>query len=308
MAENGQVFAPYKMISMMAMTEEYVHGGDLMATLAMCENIMGARLCSANLIGVPLPTQRFDHIKKVTGVKLDTADAGNGLRVASIKNMGTAFGNMCGIEVSNDNHLLYLDNMTRAAMTTGANFFLNPSWSTIMAACYYAKDIPGISFKVSMFLSTQNLMMFRMILNIIEEYRRKDGTTPIAEINLGNAVAPEKFIECHNLLKKHRLDIALAAHIRINSDLGVTNFNWFDNAVKVLESGHDVVIKYESDGECRPYDTVASYFMPQDERELKTETLGEVLYHKVARCDKDAKALMKMGFEVKFAGVAEKNC
>ena len=59
--------------------------------------------------------------------------------------MGTAFGNLGGVEVANDNHLVYLDGVTRAAMETGGDFFLNPVWSTIIAACYYGRDIPNLS-------------------------------------------------------------------------------------------------------------------------------------------------------------------
>ena len=86
-----------------------------------------------------------------------------------LTNQVTFFGNFGGFEVANDNHLVYLDGITRTAKTTGANFFLNPSWSTIIAVCYYGRDIHNLYIKISMMLSTQNLMQLRMLLNIMNE-------------------------------------------------------------------------------------------------------------------------------------------
>ncbi|MFH1226609.1 MAG: hypothetical protein V1701_01745 [Planctomycetota bacterium] len=306
LAERKDILLPLEMISVMPLNDDYVYGGDLTTTLAMCENIMGGHFCASSFLSTPISSRHFDNIHKATGVKIDTADAGNGLRVPVINNMGTVFGNICGVEVGNDNHLVYLDSITRTGLETGASFFLNPSWSTIVAACYYARDIKNFTFKVSMFLSAQNLIQFRMLLNIITAYLRKNKTSPIREINIGNAVSPEKFIECHKILKYTGIkDLSLTAHIRINTDLGRPDFNWFNNAVKVLDSGHDMTIKYESDGECMPDDTVATYFLPRAEREAKAGILGDVLARKVIRCDKDAKAIMKLGHPARFAALSE---
>ncbi|MCK4909326.1 MAG: hypothetical protein KAS70_05460 [Planctomycetes bacterium] len=305
LAENGNVLIPLEQITVMALSDDYIYNGDLMAALGMTENIMGARFCVSNLLGTPLPPKRFENIRKVTGVKIDTVDAGDGLHSLVLKNMGTFFGNFCGVEVGNDNHLVYVDTITRAALETGANFFLNPSWSTIVAACYYGRDIKNMSFKVSMFLSVQNTIQFRMLLNIIREFLREDGTSAVREINIGNAISPEKFVECGEILKEYKIKgISLAAHIRINTDLGDKDFRWFDNAVKVLSCGCDMTIKYESNGECHPEDTIASYFLPKNEREEKVEVLGEVLYNKVVRCDQDAKEIMKLGHKVEFAKIS----
>ncbi|MEK7450298.1 MAG: hypothetical protein AAB019_12550 [Planctomycetota bacterium] len=304
---NGTIFLPNEMISVMPLTDDYVYGGDLLTTLAMTENLMGAKFCSSSLLGTPLPAHRFDRIKKVTGVALDTIDAGNGMSQLKISNMGTFFGNFCGIEVGNDNHLVYLDSITRTALETGSNFFLNPSWATITSALYYTRNIPNISFKISCFLGLHNLIQFRVLLNIIKEFKRKDGTSPIREINLGNAINAEKFIACHDLLKTFGLKgISLTAHICINQDLGCKNFNWFDNALEVLEQGYNLTLKYESDGEGQPDDTIMSYFLPKEDRESKSEVLGDVLYKKVLKCDEDSKKLLKMGYEVKFAEISEK--
>jgi len=305
LAADGTRFLPYEMISVMALTDNYVYGGGLTTTLAMCENLMGAQFCTSSLVGTPLPAKRFNDLYKATGVKIETLDAGNGFRKLRLVNQGTPFGNLCGVEVSNDHHLVYLDSITRTALETGCSFFLNPSWSTIAAACYYGRDIPGIIFKISMLLSTQNTVMLRMLINIMKEYIRKDGTTPIYEINIGNAVSPKKFVECREILDKAGLSkMHLAAHIVINPDLGAPDFNWFDNGVEVLKSGCDIIYKYESDGQSRPYDTMAAYFISEDELEAKAGLIGDVIYHKVVRCDKDAKALMKMGYPVQFAGVS----
>jgi hypothetical protein len=306
LAKDGSVLIPAEMISVMALTDDYVYNGDLLTTLLICENIMGAsKFCAASLVGTPLPPMRFDTISKVTGVKIETVESEKGLRKLQLKNQGTVFGNLAGVEVANDDHLVYIDSITRTAMETGANFFLNPSWSTIVAACYYGRDIPNISFKISMLLAVQNTMQLRMLINIIEEYLREDGSTPVYEINLGNGMSPEKFMECRDILKESGLDdISLAAHIRINPDLGMERFNWFDNAVKVLENGYDITIKYESDGESRPYDTMEAYFISKEEREAKADVIGDVIYHKCVRCDRDARAMMQLGHEARFAQIS----
>jgi len=41
-AENGDVLFPTEMISVVPMTDHYVYSGDLLCTLAMAENIIGA--------------------------------------------------------------------------------------------------------------------------------------------------------------------------------------------------------------------------------------------------------------------------
>jgi hypothetical protein len=308
MSENGDVLFPAEMISVVPMTETYVYGGDLLATLAMTENILGAsKFCSTNLIGTPVLEERFLRLEKATGEKFERADVGNGLSQVLLKNMGTAFGNLGGVEVGNNNHLVYLDGITRAALETGANFFLNPSWSSIVAACYYAREIPNLSFKISMLLSTQNAIQFRMLMNIIKEYLRDDGTTPIYEINIGNAATAETFIQCFHELRDSGLpNIYLAAHLRINPDLGRADFNWTENAFRVLDAGCDLTIKYESDGTSRPYDTMEAYFLSDEERKDKSALIGDVLYHKCLRCDLDAKEIMRRGHKVRFARISSR--
>jgi len=306
--ENGDVLFPTEMISVVGMTDHYVYSGDLLSTLAMAENILGAsKFCSTNLVGTPLPEERFARLEKVTGEKFERRDLGKGVSQIILKNMGTPYGNLGGVEVGNNNHLVYLDGVTRAALETGANFFLNPSWSTIVAACYYAREIPNLSFKISMLLSTQNAIQLRMLLNIFKEYLRDDGTTPIYEINIGNAATAETFIQCFDEIEASGLPkIHLAAHIRINPDLGLADFNWTENAFKVLDAGRDLTIKYESDGESRPYDTMQAYFLSDEERDEKAEMIGDVIYHKCLRCDKDAKEIMKRGHESRFAAISYK--
>ncbi|MCK4301917.1 MAG: hypothetical protein KAW91_04050, partial [candidate division Zixibacteria bacterium] len=195
----------------------------------------------------------------------------------------------------------------RAALETGANFFLNPSWSTIVAACYFGRMIPEVSFKISMLLSTQNVVIFRMLMNIIKEYLRDDGTTPIYEINIGNAASPETFLQCAHDLKASGLPkVTLAAHLRINPDLGMEGFDWTENTHKVLDAGGDITIKYESDGTSRPYDTMEAYFLPDKERDEKAELIGDVVYHKCIRCTKDVEEIMRRGHAAKFARIAHK--
>lgn len=308
-AENRNILFASEMISVVALTDHYVYGGDLLTTLAMSENIMQAsKFCSTNLIGIPIREERFAKIEKITGEKFDRRDLGDGLSQLILKNMGTPFGNLGGVEVGDNNHLIYLDGITWAALETGANFFLNPSWSTIVAACYYGRKIPAISFKISMLLSAQNTIQFRMLMNIIKEYLRDDGTTPIYEINIGNAASAETFIDCARELEASGLpEVSLTAHMRINPDLGMEGFDWTENAHKVLDGGCNITIKYESNGESRPYDTMETYFLSDGERIDKSELIGDVIYHKCIRCDKDVKEIMRRGHEVKFAGIAYKS-
>ena len=307
--ENGTLLFPTEMISVVGLTDDYVYSGDLLATLTMAENLLGAsKFCSTNLLGTPLPEERFARIEKVTGEKFERRDLGNGMSQIILKNMGTAFGNLGGVEVGNNNHLVYLDGITRAALETGGNFYLNPSWSTIVAACYYAREIPNLSFKISMLLSTQNVIQLRMLMNIFKEYLRDDGTTPIYEINIGNASTAANFIQCTKELEESGLPkIYLAAHLRINPDLGMADYDWTENAHKVLDAGCDLTIKYESDGESRPYDTMEAYFLTDEERREKGNLIGDVIYHKCLRCDKDAKDIMRKGHKAEFARASQKD-
>ncbi len=297
------VFVPAEMISVVALTEDYVYNGNLMATLAMAENIMKIdRFCTTNLIGIPLPEKRFKDIEEVTGVKFETEPAGDALVKLTLANQGTFFGNFGGIEVANDNHLVYLDGITRAAKASGANFFLNPSWSTIIAICYYGRDIPNLHVKISMMLATQNLMQFRMLLNIMNEYIKDDMTSPICEINIGNGVSADNFIKCSRELEESGIrGVSLAAHILINTDLGRADFNWFDESLKVLENGRNLTFKYESDGQGRELDTMATYFLSDEERKANALQIGDVIYYKTLQCTKDAMEYMRRRIPVKFA-------
>ncbi len=308
-AEKKDVLFPTEMISVVGLTDHYVYSGDLLATLAMAENILGAsKFCSTNLISTPLPEERFVKIEKITGEKFERRDLGDGVSQLIMKNMGTAFGNLGGVEVGNNNHLVYLDGVLRASMETGNNFFLNPSWSTIVAACYFGRKLPDISFKISMLLSTQNAIQLRMLMNIFKEYLRDDGTTPIYEINIGNAATPETFMQCSDELAAADLPhISLTAHLRINPDLGMENFDWTEAAFKVLKNGYDVTIKYESDGQSRPMDTMEAYFLSDEDRDKHAEEIGNVIYHKCIRCDLDAREMMRRGHRARFARIAHRS-
>jgi hypothetical protein len=305
-AQDGETLVPSEFISVMALSEDYVLNGELITTLAMAENIMGAsKFCNTNLVGTPLSDECYARLEKVTGETFETFVPQAGMRALVLKNMGTVFGNLGGVEVANNNHLVYLDGITRCAVNTGGNFYLNPSWSSIAAACYYARDIKNLTFKISMLLSTQSPMQFRMLLNIVKEYIRADGTTPLYEINLGNGMSPEIFIQCAAELRESRIPgISLAAHLRINPDLGMKDFDWTKNAHKVLASGTNITIKYESDGTSRPMDTMEAYFLPKEDRLQHAQEIGDVIYYKCVRCSKDAKDIMKMGHKAIFADIS----
>jgi hypothetical protein len=140
-----------------------------------------------------------------------------------------------------------------------------------------------------------------MLLNIMKEYIRDDGTTPIYEINCGNGMTPESVIQCSNELKESGIPgVSLAAHLRINPDLGLKDFDWTENAHKVLASGTDLTIKYESDGTSRPMDTMEAYFLGKEDRLANAQQIGDVIYYKCVRCTNDAKDIMKMGHKATF--------
>lgn len=144
-------------------------------------------------------------------------------------------------------------------------------------------------------------------MNIIKEYLREDGTTPIYEINIGNAATAETFIQCSQEMEDSGLPtVYLAAHLRINPDLGMEDFNWTENAFRVFEAGRDLTIKYESDGTSRPYDTMEAYFLSDEERNEKADLIGDVIYHKCIRCDQDAKEIMRRGHKALFAKISYK--
>lgn len=300
---NEPCYAPQEMISVVALTDNYVYNGDLMATLTMAENIMKAsKFCSTNLIGIPQPEARFRELQDVTGEKFVRYECENGICALVLKNQGTVFGNFGGIEVANNNHLIYLDGITRTALATGGDFYLNPSWSTIAAVCYYGRDIPNLHIKVSMLLATQNPVQFRMLLNIISEYIREDGTSPIYEINIGNGATAETFVQCAKELDASGIrGISLAAHIYINPDLGMANFNWTDHMFRVLESGTNMTFKYESDGTAHELDTMATYFVSEEDRDRMSTSIGEVIFNKSLRASKDGRAMMKRGIKAVFA-------
>jgi hypothetical protein len=144
-----------------------------------------------------------------------------------------------------------------------------------------------------------------MLMNIMKEYLRDNGTTPIYEINLGNGQSPEMFIQCARELKESGIPgVSLAAHLRINPDLGMADFDWTDNAYRVLESGTDITIKYESDGTARPMDTMEAYFLSKEDRLNNQEQIGDVIYYKCVRCSQDAKGMMRKGHEAVFAKIS----
>jgi hypothetical protein len=47
-----------------------------------------------------------------------------------------------------------------------------------------------------------------------------------------------------------------------------------------------------------------AYFISDEERNEKAELIGNVLYYKCVRCDKDAKEIMQRGHEARFAKVS----
>ncbi len=306
LAEDKSTLVASEFISVMALTDDYVLNGELLTTLAMAENIMGASMfCNTNMVSTPCTNEVYARLEKITGEKFETWEPEPGYRALILKNMGTAFGNLGGVEVANNNHLIYLDGVTRSAVNTGGNFYLNPSWSTIVAGCYYARDIRNLNFKISMLLSTQNAIQLRMLMNIMKEFIRDDGSTAIYEINLGNGQSPEMFVQCAKELEASGIPgVSLAAHLRINPDLGLENFNWTENAYKVLGTGTNITIKYESDGTSRPMDTMETYFLPKEERLNAAEQIGDVIYHKALRCSDDAKDIMKLGHKATFAKIS----
>jgi len=150
---------PSELISVVGLSDEYVYEGDLLATLAIAEDILGVkRFCTSSLVGTPQQEARFKALERITGLSFLRTKIDEKYSAVNLVNQGTPFGNLCGIECSNDNHIIYLDGIIRAAKETGATFFLNPSWNTIVAGCYLGTLIPSIKFKVSCFLASQSTL------------------------------------------------------------------------------------------------------------------------------------------------------
>nr|MDA3812963.1 hypothetical protein [Candidatus Cloacimonadota bacterium] len=99
-AEIGEeCFVASEFISVVALTDNYIYNGDLMATLMMSENLMKAsKFCSTNLIGIPQPKARFKKLEEVTGKKFEVAEIDTENAAIVLKNQGTFFGNFGGIE------------------------------------------------------------------------------------------------------------------------------------------------------------------------------------------------------------------
>ena len=113
------------------------------------------------------------------------------------------------------------------------------------------------------------------------------------------------FIQCARELKESGIPgVSLAAHLRINPDLGLPDIDWTENAHRVLDSGTDITIKYESDGTSRPMDTMEAYFLSKEDRLKNQEQIGDVIYYKCVRCSNDAKEIMKRGHPVRYAAIS----
>jgi len=118
-------------------------------------------------------------------------------------------------------------------------------------------------------------------------------------------VSPEHFILCAEELGRSGIKgVSLAAHLRINPDLGIADFDWTDNAFKVLENGTDLTFKYESDGTARELDTMAAYFLSDDERDKAAEKIGDVIYYKALRASNDGREMMRRGIRTRFGGAS----
>ena len=73
---------------------------------------------------------------------------------------------------------------------------------------------------------------------------------------------------------------------------------------KVLLSGTDITYKYESDGTAREMDTMAAYFLPEDEREEMAEKIGDVVFYKALQASRDGIDMMKKGIKPIFGGAS----
>ena len=152
-----------------------------------------------------------------------------------------------------------------------------------------------------MLLSTQNLMQLRMLLNIMTEYLRDDGThAHLRDQHRQRRVAGELHPLRRGAGRSGIKGVSLAAHLRINPDLGMADFDWTENAFKVLESGTDLTFKYESDGTARELDTMEAYFLPEEERDELADEIGDVIYYKSLRASKDGREMMRRGIRARF--------
>jgi len=123
------------------------------------------------------------------------------------------------------------------------------------------------------------------------------------EINIGNGASANTFSRCSKLLKQIGLEtIDLAAHIRINNDLGREDYNWFQNAKDVIEEGYNITLKYECAGVDSSLDTISAYFVSDEERIRTAKDLGEILYQRCCVATRDALELQSAGVQIQVAG------
>jgi hypothetical protein len=298
---------PAEMISVVGLTDHYVKHGDLLATLAIAENILQVkRFCSTSLVTVPLKKSHLNKIENIANSRIEYQELDSCNVSPKIVNQGTFFGNLAGIEVANKNYLIYLDNIIQTAIETGATFFLSPSWNTIITGCYLGQILPEIKFKVSCFLGIQSTLQFKILLNIIKQFLLPDGTSPIVEINLGNGANYQTVKECFEILKAENLEsIDLATHIKINNDLGAPDYDWFENAEQLLKDGHNLTLKYESASVESSFDQISTYFVDDKTRFESSEQLGKILYLRTKIANEDAKKLTKQSIRTIFAGVSK---
>jgi len=192
------VLFPTEMISVVALTDHYVYSGDLLATVAMGEKHRGRQQV---LFDSPpqhgLARASFRPVEKVTGEKFHRRDLGNGQSQIILKNMGTPFGNLGGVEVADNNHLMYLDTILRAGLETGRTSssirLVNHRGGLLLRPAKF-RNSPS---RYRCFCPHRTPFSSGMLMNIVKAYLRDDGTTPIYEINIATAPARTPSLQLH---------------------------------------------------------------------------------------------------------------
>jgi hypothetical protein len=289
---------PAEFTSVVGLTEHSLKSDDLLATLVIAENILHVkRFCSTCLVTTPIKKSKSKILEKI-----EYSTIKNNI-VSNFINQGTLFGNFSRIEVANKNYLLYLNNVIETAIETGATVFLSPSWNTVIAGCYLGQQIPEVKFKVSCFLGTQNVIQFRLLINIIKQFLLPDGTSPIVEINLGSDVSINTAKECFSILNEDKLYfIDLITQISINNDLGQKKHNWLNNAEKLLKDGFNLTLKYESAESENNLEYIPNHLVDDTLEFENSEQLGKILYQKTKIANDDARILTKQSIKTIFAG------
>jgi len=199
------------------LTDHYVYSGDLLRNRGrwVRTSAGASRFCSTALLSTALAEHRFARCGEGHGREVPPTRPGNGQSQIHLKNMGTPFGTWAASRWRTTITSCISTPSSVPVWKRGRTSSSIRAGQPVVAACYFAREkIPEFSFKISMLLSTQNAIQFRMLMNIVKAYLRDDGTTPIYEINIGQRRQPGHLHAVHGRAQARASRHTPDAHLR----------------------------------------------------------------------------------------------